>query len=161
MPENFLKYTENRWFKFSHQYYEEINRIKTPDYFFDILNEVSNFNLQEIANKFQFIEDRSNFQFFLDLDESSHEIWENYSNLKKIQDLLERYSEYLKLKLGLGAYILNYNANKKEFALIEKFLRSQEVNLDKDIIYLKKEIVWLTHDECGLNFTNALIKKSN
>ncbi len=158
-PENFLKYTENRWFKFSHQYYEEINRIKTPDYSFDILNEVKNFNLQEIANKFQLIEDRSNFQFFLDLDDSSHEMWEQYSNLKKIEDPIERYSEYLKLKTGLEAYILNYNANKKEFALIEKFLRSQEVNLDKDIIYLKNEIVRLTYSECGLNFTNVLIEK--
>ena len=151
----FLKLSENAWFEMSKKYFQKIQKEKysTPDYSLRILNEIYKFNFFDISKKFRLIEDFSDFQFYLDINEKSNTIWKKYLDLKNERDLIKRYSKYINLKSDFESYILNYNANRAETKNIKDFMLKHKLNTSKrNFIYIPRELIGLIYDICGLNF---------
>jgi len=120
---------ESAFFDLNERYAYEIRKgIADESDHSKLIGWMKNLQFANVAKHFELIDSVKNrYSVFIDYDERSHEIWQEYLSVKTIEDRWNRKKEMRKLRPKILQYVVQFP---------EKCLPAEKIDEEKPIIYL-------------------------
>ncbi|MBZ2175793.1 CRISPR-associated helicase Cas3' [Schnuerera sp. xch1] len=123
---------EKDYFKYSNDYFEEIDKDKSDTCSDEIFEDILEFKFNDINNEFKLIDNNELYimPVFIEKDEKAVRIWERYEGLFNIDDRFERMNKFLEIKEQFLLYVININVKKFPFMRDKFYGRIPKENLE-------------------------------
>ena len=129
---------ETDFLKNMDQYYTHIKKKLRDEDSVNILDFMRNLQFLSVFKTFKLI-DEKNYErkdIFIELNETAEKIWENYLEIREVQDRIKQRLQFLKIKKAFYDYVISVPANfvsEKEYA-------------NTHFVYINKEMLSLCYD---------------
>ena len=137
---------EKEFLNLSDYYFSKVSQGKADDKSIEILGDVKRLNFEKIS-EFKLIEqDYQKIDIFVELDAKAQEIYKKYQEIKEIKNLLERKSEFLRIRKYFYDYVISVSlkyaadlVNDKEIGYITKEEVEQGCYYDEEIGFKREK----------------------